>query len=169
MDIAAPRPAAERKSRQRDDFSNGVWFSLSVGRKHSAEACWLLPMLCGAGGADNLHGGAGDDKLKGNRGADRLTGGKDNDKLTGNGGSDIFHSNTGDGVDVVKDFDATDDTEAIHLKKVIGITDYSDLMDASEGHIAQVGNHVLFTDGEGLEITLKNVDLSDLDANDFIF
>jgi len=38
----AKRPA-------RDDFKNGVWFSLSVGRKHNAEARWLLPMLCRAG------------------------------------------------------------------------------------------------------------------------
>lgn len=38
----AKRPA-------RDDFKNGVWLSLSVGRKHNAEARWLLPMLCRAG------------------------------------------------------------------------------------------------------------------------
>ncbi|MFT5540581.1 MAG: ATP-dependent RNA helicase DeaD [Alphaproteobacteria bacterium] len=34
---------------KRDDFKGGVWFSLSVGRKHSAEPRWLLPMLCRAG------------------------------------------------------------------------------------------------------------------------
>ena len=58
MDIAAPKPAAERKSKQRDDFSNGVWFSLSVGRKHSAEARWLLPMLYGAGDLNKREIGA---------------------------------------------------------------------------------------------------------------
>ncbi|MZR31596.1 DEAD/DEAH box helicase [Sneathiella litorea] len=35
--------------RERQDFSNGVWFELSVGRKHTAEPRWLLPMLCRAG------------------------------------------------------------------------------------------------------------------------
>jgi ATP-dependent RNA helicase DeaD len=40
---------AERKTKQRDDFKGGVWFSLSVGRKQSAEPRWLLPMLCRAG------------------------------------------------------------------------------------------------------------------------
>lgn len=52
----APRGAerggdrGERAPRQdRDDFKNGVWLSLSVGRKHTAEARWLLPMLCRAG------------------------------------------------------------------------------------------------------------------------
>ncbi|HEV7304630.1 DEAD/DEAH box helicase [Ensifer sp.] len=30
----------------RADFSDGSWFSLSVGRKQSAEPRWLIPMLC---------------------------------------------------------------------------------------------------------------------------
>ena len=40
---------AERQPRPRDDFKAGVWFTLSVGRKHTAEARWILPMLCRAG------------------------------------------------------------------------------------------------------------------------
>jgi len=39
----------QREKAPRDDFKNGVWFSLSVGRKHNAEPRWLLPMLCRAG------------------------------------------------------------------------------------------------------------------------
>ncbi|UTW56048.1 DEAD/DEAH box helicase [Kordiimonas sp. SCSIO 12610] len=35
--------------RNRQDFEDGVWVSLSVGRKHNAEPRWLLPMLCRAG------------------------------------------------------------------------------------------------------------------------
>lgn len=45
LDTAVP----DHQTRQRDDFKNGVWFSLSVGRKESAEPRWLLPMLCRAG------------------------------------------------------------------------------------------------------------------------
>ena len=41
-------PAEEPKKR-RDDFKQGVWFSLSVGHRESAEPRWLLPMLCRAG------------------------------------------------------------------------------------------------------------------------
>ncbi|MFC5387651.1 DEAD/DEAH box helicase [Aquamicrobium segne] len=33
-------------SRDRDDFGDSVWFSLSVGRKQNAEPRWLIPMLC---------------------------------------------------------------------------------------------------------------------------
>ncbi|MFT6559655.1 MAG: ATP-dependent RNA helicase DeaD [Sneathiella sp.] len=47
LDQAAPDRERTRKERQ--DFTNGVWFELSVGRKHTAEPRWLLPMLCRAG------------------------------------------------------------------------------------------------------------------------
>lgn len=46
LDVTVPEPA---KAKRRDDFQNGVWFSLSVGRKQNAEPRWLLPMLCRAG------------------------------------------------------------------------------------------------------------------------
>lgn len=42
-DERAPR---EDFGAERADFSDGSWFSLSVGRKQSAEPRWLIPMLC---------------------------------------------------------------------------------------------------------------------------
>jgi ATP-dependent RNA helicase DeaD len=46
-------PSQKREPRPRRDrdagFKDSVWFSLSVGRKHTAEARWILPMLCRAG------------------------------------------------------------------------------------------------------------------------
>lgn len=43
------RPArAERERPPR--MEGGVWFTLSVGRKHRADPKWLLPMICKAGG-----------------------------------------------------------------------------------------------------------------------
>lgn len=55
----APAPQQKSgKSRQRDNFGNSVWFSLSVGRKQNAEPRWLLPMLCGAGGLNKNDIGA---------------------------------------------------------------------------------------------------------------
>lgn len=54
----APPPPPASKSRRRDNFSDSVWFSLSVGRKQNAEARWLLPMLCGAGGLNKTDIGA---------------------------------------------------------------------------------------------------------------
>ncbi len=58
----ASRPAAEelsdgpavvfdpaRAERPDNRFTDGVWFSISVGRKHRAEPRWLLPLICKAG------------------------------------------------------------------------------------------------------------------------
>ena len=39
----------ERPAKRRDDFKDGVWISLSIGRNQKAEPRWLLPMLCRAG------------------------------------------------------------------------------------------------------------------------
>lgn len=39
-----------RSSGPRDDFSDGVWFSLNIGRKQKAEPKWILPMLMKSGG-----------------------------------------------------------------------------------------------------------------------
>jgi len=39
----------EPQKPRREDFKDGVWFSLSVGRDANAEPRWLLPMLCRVG------------------------------------------------------------------------------------------------------------------------
>ena len=52
------KPRPPRKSKPRDDFDNGVWINLSVGHKTKAEARWLLPMLCKAGGLSKRDIGA---------------------------------------------------------------------------------------------------------------
>ncbi|SDG70281.1 DEAD/DEAH box helicase [Pelagibacterium luteolum] len=44
-----PREFAERPARG-PDMVGGVWFTLSLGRKHRADPKWLLPMICKAGG-----------------------------------------------------------------------------------------------------------------------
>ena len=44
-------PAAEGGRPERaPDMVNGVWFALSLGRKHRADPKWLLPLICKAGG-----------------------------------------------------------------------------------------------------------------------
>lgn len=40
---------SRNKKAQRDNFTNSVWISLSLGRDDNAEPRWILPMLCGAG------------------------------------------------------------------------------------------------------------------------
>lgn len=53
-----PERAERAKPGNRNDFKDGVWISLSVGYKHTAEARWLLPMLCRAGELDKKDIGA---------------------------------------------------------------------------------------------------------------
>lgn len=43
------RDRGERGGKRPGDFESGTWVRLSVGRHHSAEPRWLLPMLCRAG------------------------------------------------------------------------------------------------------------------------
>ncbi len=43
------RGGFERDERPSERFEPGVWFRVSVGRKHRAEPRWLLPMICKAG------------------------------------------------------------------------------------------------------------------------
>lgn len=47
-EASAPRDAAP--PRERSEFGASVWFELSVGRSGRAEARWLLPKICDAGG-----------------------------------------------------------------------------------------------------------------------
>ncbi len=55
-ELAAVDTPAPRKEKQ--EFGPSRWFSLSVGRDARAEARWLLPMLCKAGGIDKSAIGA---------------------------------------------------------------------------------------------------------------
>ncbi len=48
QDMAAP--AAASAPRERGEFGESVWYVLSVGRSGRAEARWLLPKICDAGG-----------------------------------------------------------------------------------------------------------------------
>lgn len=48
----------QQRSGGRSDFDNGVWITLTVGRKQTADPKWLLPMLCKSGGLNRQHIGA---------------------------------------------------------------------------------------------------------------
>ena len=49
LDMSVSERKPREKRERREDFDGGVWFTLTVGRKHNAEPRWLLPMLCKAG------------------------------------------------------------------------------------------------------------------------
>jgi ATP-dependent RNA helicase DeaD len=58
-ELRDPGPAPEeRKKKQTDNFKNGVWISLSVGRQQNAEVRRLLAMLCRHGDVSSRQIGA---------------------------------------------------------------------------------------------------------------
>ena len=106
------------------------------------------------GGDDTLYGGAGDDKLEGGEGDDTLTGGE---------GDDTFVFVPDHGADTIKDF--TDGEDIIDLKSITDITAFTDLTITADGTAAVID---LSAHGGGT-IRLENVDVTDLDAEDFTF
>ncbi|MDQ0315705.1 DEAD/DEAH box helicase [Amorphus orientalis] len=54
---SADKPASAREPRG-PDMQNGVWFTISLGRKHRADPKFLLPMICNAGGVTKRDVGA---------------------------------------------------------------------------------------------------------------
>ncbi|WP_137702883.1 calcium-binding protein [Marimonas lutisalis] len=124
-----------------------------------------LDNMRGGTGNDTLDGGTSNDILVGGRGNDVLIGGDDNDTIQGNQGDDVFVFADGHGVDIVLDFEATNDNEKLDFS---GLSSISDI--AAFGLAAsQVGADVLIDTGGGKSILLLNVLESDLDAADVIF
>ncbi|WP_270729627.1 calcium-binding protein [Shimia sp. Alg240-R146] len=130
--------------------------------------------LSGGNGSDVLDGGVGDDRLFGGNGYDYLQGGDGNDvlngqvgndTLTGGTGADVFEFRTGDGADVITDFDGGEGDQ-INLHGVADIVDYADLVG---NHLVQSGSNVVIWMDANHHITLANTALSDLTAEHFLF
>lgn len=118
-------------------------------------------LLKGNGGNDLIEGGNGRDKLIGGAGNDTLDGGTGNDVLIGRGGTDVFVFSGGR--DTVRDFRLAD---RVDLSDAIGIASFSDLVN---NHVREASGNVIITDDGGNRMKLKNTDLADLDAGDFLF
>jgi Ca2+-binding RTX toxin-like protein len=121
--------------------------------------------LQGNKGADLLIGGAGSDKLVGGEGRDTLNGGAGNDTMSGGGGGDTFVFRTGHGQDVINDFNALNSAEKLDFRGLGSISNITQLRAKAE----QVGDDVVINTGGGNSITLRDVELNTLGADDFIF
>ena len=126
----------------------------------------------GLEGKDKLFGGRGDDKLFGDEGNDRIragagddlvVGGEGNDLMWGGKGADTFRFRDGDGDDILRDFKPGEDV--IDLSQVTAIRKMKDL---KKNHMEQVGDDVEIT-GDGVMVTLEDVNMADLDRADFLF
>jgi Ca2+-binding RTX toxin-like protein len=125
----------------------------------------------GTGTSDSevLAGNSGDNIIKGMGGSDAITGGKGNDRLSGGSATDTFIFRSGDGADVITNFNVDDtggaSTDILDISNWKAIADFTDLMDH---HVKQVGsNTVIFAGAD--RVTLEHVDKSTLTAGDFVF
>ena len=117
--------------------------------------------LRGQSGRDTLYGGDGDDTLEGGKGMDFLQGGKGNDILTGGAGRDTFQffQNT-DGDNTITDFEIG--------KDYISLPDID--ADFSIIDMVQDGDNTLIkSPSKEFSIKLENIDIDDLDEDDFVF
>lgn len=123
--------------------------------------------LRGSNGNDRILGGGGADTLSGDLGNDTLDGGLGDDSLIGGGASDTFAYASGGGADVIADF-----LSGTSVIDVVRLTSFGAAFDSFAEVIAaatQNGANVVIAFGAGQSLTLQNIALADLDADDFAF
>lgn len=113
-------------------------------------------------GDDMLYGGAGSDWIAGGRGNDILKGGTGFDVLRGGRGDDHFVFGDGDGEDLIRDFTSGEDKIVLQLAEV---NSFEDVLE--NAYQQRRGVELDFGDGDAL--FLRNVDIDDLSASDFMF
>ena len=128
--------------------------------------------LSGGTGGDLLNGGAGVDKLVGGSGSDTVNGGSGNDHLWGgewsaDGCEDTFVFECGTGKDYIHDFEV--EVDFIDLSDFA--TSYDEMTAASRdlGWATVIDLQQLDGGQQDDRLVLKNVDVSDLDIDNFIF
>lgn len=128
-------------------------------------------------GNDSMRGDAGDDSILGGTGADTIDagtgrstidGGTGNDSMTGGDLGDTFVFRQGDGADIITNFAAGRD-ELRFIDFGAKFDTAAELLNAAD----QVGDSVVFDLQAGgdrlIKITLINVDVDDLSADNFLF
>ncbi|MGJ5182003.1 calcium-binding protein, partial [Bradyrhizobium oligotrophicum] len=123
-------------------------------------------VLTGGMGTDQLDGGAGADVLNGGLGADVLIGGAGDDVLTGGTEGDIFVFRAETGSDTITDFapGSGNAHDVIRFDRSV-FADYAAVVAAAQ----QVGSDVVIAFGGSNSVTLQNINLVDLTADNFEF
>ena len=120
-------------------------------------------LLHGDDGNDTIYGGDGADTLYGDDGDDILHGGTGTNSLTGGAGADAFlHDGAAGGDDIIEDFELGVDTLDLYNSGL-------QTMGQLQAVMAQVGADTVITLDNGDTITLKNIAMGDLTADDVNF
>ncbi len=116
-------------------------------------------------GDDTILAGSGNDVVDAGSGDDRIVGGAGDDALTGGSGHDVFVFAAGFGKDTIRDFKTTGSSADV----LEFATDVFANFDAATAAAHQQGSDVVFTVDADTSLTLKNVELASLQADDFHF
>ena len=119
----------------------------------------------GGSGDDLLFGDAGRDTIAGGSGDDTIEGGADDDVLSGGSGHDVFVFAAGFGHDRVTDFALSGSSADVIAFEDDLFADFAAVLGAAD----QVGRDVVITIDEATSLTLANVKLAALAADDFRF
>ena len=122
--------------------------------------------LTGDDGANDIQGRGGNDDICGRGGNDILNGGVGDDDLWGGEGADTFVFSTADGHDIIHDFANGEDMIDLTGFKLDGLGDVTATQEGDNVHLDLRAANPDFLGGT---ILLKNFDLADLDAGDFLF
>lgn len=117
---------------------------------------------------DRLAGGAGNDTLYGGKMSDALSGGDGDDILIGGADADLFYFSTGEGSDVIVDFDTSADQFVIDAAVLVaqGVQDVATLLDR---HLTIDANgDVLLDLGNGGSVIFAGLSSSEVLAGDFL-
>lgn len=117
-------------------------------------------LVKGGDGADTIDGGVGNDRLYGGNHNDYISGGLGADRVWGDAGVDRFHFESGDGQDVIMDFDA---------KGGGSKQDYLSLVETDTFTIIKSGRNTVLDFGEGDTLTLMGVKASAFTVADIDF
>ena len=118
--------------------------------------------LIGDRGDDMLYGGAGDDLLIGHFGDDYLIGGDGFDRLIGGQGADVFKVEGSQGVELIADFEQGTDKIDLSFYEV-GSVDQLNISAANAG-----GVKIDLTDQGGETVIVRDIEIGDLKADDFV-
>lgn len=119
----------------------------------------------GGQGNDVIDGGTGNDTVYADAGFDTIIGGEGDDLMFGSFNADEFVFANNHGNDTIGDFDAFNANEVLDFSNLVGFSRFSDVVNAA----TQSGQDVVINTGGGNSIRLRNVNLEDLDENDFVF
>jgi Ca2+-binding RTX toxin-like protein len=150
-----------------DGGSDTVYSTVSYKLSDYVEVLYLIGKkdinATGTAGGDYLHGNSGDNIVRGLDGSDVLSGHKGNDKLYGGFDADVFRFATGDGKDVIMDFE-----NGIDVIDVTGWNAIASFSDLKNNHATNQGNDLLLHAGSD-SLLIKNFQKADLDPADVYF